>query len=170
MANLNGMYDPNAEAQQDFAPIPAGEYLAQIVESDVVPNKNNTGELLELTYAICDGPMKGRKVWARLNLKHESAQAQEIGNRQFASVREAVGVPSPRDTQELHYKPHVIRVEFIPAGTTQKNGYTTTRDSNEVKAWKKAEGVAASAPAPASVANQAQAGAGSAPPWANRAA
>ena len=117
-----------------------------------------------------DGEFKGRKVWARLNLRNKSEIAQRIGNEQFAAVRAACGVPNPRDSQELHYKPHVIRVELIPAGTTQKNGYTTTRDNNEVKAWERAEGVAASAPAPAPAANQAQAGASSAPPWANRAA
>lgn len=170
MANLNGAYDPNAEAQKDFAPIPSGKYLAHIIESDMMPTKNNDGEFLELTYEILDGEYKGRKVWARLNLKNKSVQAQEIGNRQFASVREATGVTAPRDSQELHYKPHLIRVELIPAGTTQKNGYTTTRDNNDVKAWERADGAVASAPAPAPAANQAQASASSAPPWANRAA
>lgn len=168
MANLTNMYDLNAEAQQDFAPIPSGEYLAQIVDSDLVPNKKGTGDLLELTYAICDGPMKGRKVWARLNLRNESEVAQDIGNRQFASVREATGVPSPRDTQELHNRPHIIRVEFIPTGTVQKNGYTTTRDGNEVKAWKKAEGVAAQPQTPTHQSTPAATTA--APPWATRAA
>lgn len=168
MANLNGAYDPNAEASQDFAPIPSGKYLAQIVESDMMPTKNNDGEYLELTYAVMDGEFKGRKVWARLNLRNKSEIAQRIGNEQFAAVRAACGVPNPRDSQELHYKPHMIRVELIPAGTTQKNGYTTTRDNNEVKAWERAEGVAASAPTSTQVANQAQAS--SAPPWTNRAA
>lgn len=141
MANLYGTYDPNAEAQQDFAAIPSGEYTAQIVDSDMKPTKKNDGEFLELEYDVMDGEFRGRKLWARLNLKSANAQAQEIANRQFASIREATGVANPRDSQELHYKPHVIRVEFIPAGTTQKNGYTTTRDGNEVKAWKKLEGV-----------------------------
>ena len=168
MANLNGTYDPNAEASQDFAPIPSGEYIAQIVESEMQPTKKNDGEFLELTYSIMDGEFKGRKVWARMNLRNPSEIAQRIGNEQFAAVRAATGVANPRDSQELHYKPHVIRVEFIPAGTTQKNGYTTTRDGNDVKAWKKAEGVTASAPAPA--AHQTQQATSGAPPWANRAA
>lgn len=173
MANLTGAYDPNAEASQDFAPIPSGEYLAQIVESDMMPTKNNDGEYLELTYAITDGDYKGRKVWARLNLRNKNETAQRIGNEEFAAVRAATGVANPRDSQELHYKPHVIRVELIPAGTTDKKGYTNTRDKNEVKAWKKAEGATASAPAPAPApsANQAQQDTSSAaPPWAGRAA
>lgn len=163
MANLNGSYDPNAEAQQDIGAIPSGEYLAQIVDSDMKPTKNNDGEYLELEYNVMDGEYKGRKVWARLNLSSPSQKAQEIANRQFASIREATGVANPRDSQELHYKPHVIRVEFIAAGTTQKNGYTTTRDGNEVKAWKKLEGY--QAPVLSQLSNSASAATDSTPPW-----
>ncbi|KAF1045647.1 DUF669 domain-containing protein [Xylophilus sp.] len=163
MANLFGSYDPNAEAQAEFSAIPTGEYLSVIVDSDMKPTKSGDGEFLELTYQVSEGEYKGRKVWARLNLKTPNAQAQEIANRQFASIREATGVANPRDSQELHNKPHIIRVEFIPSGTSQKNGYVTNRDANEVKAWKKIEGVtpivgaASSAPA----ANQSA----ETPPW-----
>jgi hypothetical protein len=164
MANLNGSYDPNAEAQADFAAIPAGEYPAQIVESDMLPTKKGDGEFLELEYVVMDGEYKGRKLWARLNLNSPNVQAQEIANRQFASIRQATGVTNPRDSQELHYKPHLIRVEFIPAGTTQKNGYTTNRDGNEIKAWKKLEGY--QAPALNTQANTtAPAAADNTPPW-----
>ena len=135
MAILTGAYDPNAEAQQDFGAIPTGKYLAQIVDSDMKPTKKNDGHYLELTYEIVDGEYKGRKLWSRINLDNPNAKTVEIGNRQFASIREATGVKNPRDSNELHYRPHVIRVEFTPAGTTQKNGYTTDRDSSEIKAW-----------------------------------
>lgn len=143
MANISGLYNPEAEAQQDFAPIPSGEYLAQITDSDMKPTKKNDGQYLELEYVVLDGEYKGRKVWARLNLDNQNAQTVEIANRQMAAIREATGVLNPRDSQELHYKPHVIRVELIPAGTTQKNGYTTTKDNNEVKGWRSADGAVA---------------------------
>lgn len=166
MANLSGSYDPNAEAQQDIGAIPTGEYLAQIVDSDMKPTKKNDGEYLELEYEVMDGQFKGRKVWARLNLQSTNQQAQEIANRQFASVREATGVANPRDSQELHYKPHVIRVEFIPSGTTQKNGYTTTRDGNEVKAWKRDDNQSrAQAASNAAQSNAAPAASDNTPPW-----
>ena len=162
MASLTNAYDPNAEAQQDFAPLPAGEYLAQIVDSDMKPTSNNTGHYLELVYEVVDGPQKGRKLWARLNLDNPNGQTVEIANRQFAAVREATGVAQPRDSQELHYKPHVIRVDFTPAGTKRRNGTVTDRDSNEVKAWKRLDGDAPAA-APAAAAQAA-----SAAPWAKR--
>ena len=137
MANLTGMYNPEAEAQQDFAPIPSGEYPAQIVESDMKPTKNNNGQYLELTYAVIDGEFKGRKVWVRLNLDNPNAQAVEIANRQFKSIQESAGVLNPTQSEQLHYKPHMIRVELIPAGTSQRNGGVTAKDSNEIRGWKK---------------------------------
>ncbi|HEY1142281.1 MAG TPA: DUF669 domain-containing protein [Lysobacter sp.] len=161
MANLNGAYDPNAEAQQDFAPLPTGEYVARITESDMKPTSNNTGYYLELVYEVAEGDAKGRKLWVRLNLQNQNDKTVEIANRQFASIREAIGVANPRDSQELHNKPHIIRVEFIPAGAKRGNK-TYDRDTNEVKAWKKLD----AATAPAISSGQASAGAAaSTPPW-----
>lgn len=167
MANLRNAYDANAEAQQDFGAIPTGEYVAVITESDMKQTKAGNGEYLELTHEITEGQFKGRKVWARLNLRSANQQAQEIANRQFASIREATGVANPEDSQELHYKPMVIRVEFTPSGTQQKNGYVTDRDSNDIKAWKKATGAAPAAMQPAQ--NTAAPATGSTPPWAKAA-
>ncbi len=168
MANISNLYNPQAEAQADFSAIPTGEYPAVIVDSDLKPTKKNDGQYLELVHEITDGEFKGRKVWANLNLENPSVKAVEIANRQMASIREATGVLNPTDSQQLHYKPMVIRVEFIPAGTTQGNGYVTTRDGNEIKAWKKAEGAAAQTSAAAPAANQSTVTA--TPPWQRSAA
>ena len=168
MANLNGIYDPTAEAGTDFSPIPTGEYLAVITDSDMKPTNANTGEYLELTHEIIDGPLKGRKVWARLNLVNNNAQAVEIANRDLASIRAATGVANPKDSQELHNKPMVIRVEFIKAGTT-KGKKTYDRDANEIRAWKKNEGAiptGGTAPSSAPASNAAD----PTPPWAQKAA
>ena len=159
MASLTGTYDPNAEASQDFGAIPSGEYTAIIVDSDMKPTKQNDGHYLELAYQVSEGEFKGRKVWTRLNLDSPNATAVEIANREFASIREATGVKNPTDSTQLHNRPHIIRVEFIPAGTVQRN-YTTKKDGNEIKAWKKIEGAA---PAPAA-SNDAKPAAG-ASPW-----
>lgn len=168
MANISNLYNPEAEAQADFSAIPTGEYPAVIVDSDMKPTKKNDGQYLELVHEITAGDFKGRKVWGNLNLDNPNAQAVEIANRQMASIREATGVMNPTDSQQLHYKPMVIRVEFIPAGTTQKNGYVTTKDANEIKAWKKAEGAVVSQPAQQPAANQATGT--TTPPWQRNAA
>lgn len=170
MAILTGAYDPQAEAQQDFSPIPSGKYLAQIVDSDMKPTKKNDGHYLELAYEITDGQYAGRKLWARINLDHPKPNVVEIGNRQFAAVRQATGVLNPRDSQELHYKPHVIRVEFIPAGTTNKNGYTTERDNNEIRGWEAAGDQGNAPAAPSAPAANGASPSDSTPPWKRAAA
>lgn len=136
MALLTGRYNPDAEASQDIGCIPTGEYPAHIIDSDMKPTKNNDGEYLELTHEVLDGPYKGRKVWARLNLDNPNSQAVEIANRDFSAIRHATGVLNPRDSADLHRKPMLIRVEFIPAGTVNKRGIASDRDRNEIKGWK----------------------------------
>jgi len=172
MANISNMYNPDAEAATDFSPIPTGEYPAVIVDSDMKPTNGNNGQYLELVHEITAGEHKGRKVWANLNLDNPSAAAVEIANRQMASIREATGVANPTDSQQLHYKPMVIRVEFIPAGTvkTSKSGkvHEYKKDTNEIKAWKKGDGAAVSQPTQQPAANQATGS--TTPPWQRNAA
>lgn len=167
MAKLFGTYDPNAEAQQDLGKLPTGDYLARIIESDMKPTNGNTGRYLELVYEVIEGPMKGRRHWERLNLENENADTVAIANRQFASVREATGVLMPNDSQELHNKPHMIRVEFYPAGSQytagKRKGQTRDRDEAVIKSWKKPDGAVPSAAAVGeSVAGES---ADSTPPW-----
>ena len=54
-------------------PVPAGVYLAQVIESDVVATKNGGGQMLKLTHEILDGPCKGRRVWSNINVANQSA-------------------------------------------------------------------------------------------------
>jgi len=167
MANINGLYNPEAEAQQDFTPLPTGDYLMQIVDSDLKPTKDNNGHYLELVMEVMDGALKGRKAWDRLNLDHPNAQAVEIANRTFSSIREATGVANPRDSQDLHYKPMIVRVESYPAGSViafgKRKGQTRDRDETEVRGYKKADGAVGNAPATASTPTTAPSDA--TPPW-----
>ena len=173
MALLNNLYNPDAESQTDFGKLPTGEYVAQIIDSDMKPTKAG-GQYLELTYEVIEpAAYKGRKHWERLNLDHASGKVVEIANRQFASVREATGVPNPRDSNELHYRPHVIRVEFYPAGSVQSNGNVRDRDDAVIKSWKKLEGggqgnAPAASPQPTAAATSASPS--DLPPWKRNAA
>lgn len=175
MANINGLYDTNAQAQEDAGALPTGEYLVQIIDSDLKPTKNNAGHYLELVREVMDGPHKGRKHWERLNLDNPNAQAVEIANRAFASIREATGVANPTDSRDLHFKPHVIRIDTLPAGSSRSNGTVRDRDEANIKAYKKVEGstggpgngqAAAGQTAPAAT----TASPSNAAPWLNRAA
>ena len=163
MAFLGGTFDANSvEPAQDLAPIPSGEYLAHIIDSDMKPTKSGTGQYLELTYEVTYGPYKGRKVWTRLNLDNPNAKAVEIAQRDLSAICHATGQLQVQDSQQLHYKPHIIRVEYVEA-----DGDRRQRAGNEVKAYKRADGYAATAAPPPQTPAPQQAAANPAapPPW-----
>lgn len=169
MSFLGGTFDATqVDPAQDFTPLPSGEYPAIITDSEMKPTKSGNGQYLDLTYQVTDGPMKGRLVWERLNLDNPNAKAVEIAQRSLSSLCHAVGVLQVQDSQQLHNRPLVIRVEFVPAGP--KNN----RDGNEVKAHKKLEGAAQTQPiAPAATQHvqapaPAQRATTTVPPWAQQ--
>lgn len=126
MVNIAGSYDQQAEPRGDFSPVPDGEYIAQIVESNVEPisRHGDKGECLRLTWKIDEGEYAGRLIWQRLNMyarnfiskkgkSNDEATAEAIANAntEFASIRHATGVATPQDSNELHFIPCLLRVE-----------------------------------------------------------
>jgi hypothetical protein len=150
MANLNG-FDANQVEPTSFDPLPAGRYLACITESEMKATKNNAGQFLNLTFQVLDGEYKGRKLWARLNLKNPNAQAEQISRGQLSAICRAVGVMAPKDSVELHNLPLVISVKV-------KKRDDTGDLQNDISGFSKkdAAAVASAAPVPA---------ASSTPPW-----
>lgn len=165
MANLGGVFDAT-QIQPDAGrdPIPTGEYPAMIVDSDMRHTKDRSGQYLELVHKIMDGPFKGRKVWARLNLVNSNQQTMSIAQGQLSAIAHAAGVLSFSDSQQLHNRPMLIRVEFVRAAPPKR-----TTDRNEIRGWKSLTGAGPIAPANAGAAPPAPAAAAkapSAPPWA----
>lgn len=178
MAQFN--FDSSQVApQESIAPIPAGVYLAQIVESDVRPLKSGQGRALSLMFTVLSGPYVNRKVFTNLNVEHRgSAEAERIAQAQLSALCHAVGVIHLQDTTQLHMRPVMIRVKVRKDDTGQYG------DKNEVTGYEAAQGpnggppaVAASRPMPQSPAANAAftppptaaPPAANAAPWARRA-
>jgi hypothetical protein len=109
MVNL----DFNAETVDpsfSFPALPAGKYLAAIVESEKKETKAGTGEYLELTLQVLEGEHKGRKLWSRLNLDNPNEKAVQIARAELSSICRAVNVMRPKDSQELHNIPIYISI------------------------------------------------------------
>lgn len=131
MAQLGQQFDASAVPPSDrnFDNIPSGNYEAQIVESEVVPTKAGTGKMLKLTWEIITGQFANRKVFQQINIENQSAQAQAIGQRQLADICEAAGTGVIRDSEELHFKPVLVRV-----GVDKPNeGYEPKNEIKRVK-------------------------------------
>lgn len=117
--------------QEDFTPLPAGEYMVVAIKSDIEPTKNG-GSQMVFHHQVLDGPYKGRLIFDRITLTNVNAQAQEIGRRSISALCHAVGKPGAQESAELHNKPFIIRVAI------EKND--TYGDRNNVKGYKSCTG------------------------------
>ncbi len=159
MAELN-FNATGIDTTSTFDPVPAGEYPVIITESEVRDTKSGTGRYLNMTLEIQGGQFQGRKLFDRLNLWNQNAQAVEIAQRQLAQACHAVGLLQVADSSELHFKPltAIVRVRNEPGQNPQ----------NEIRGYKPAGGVAAQAPAAA--APRPQAAAPAQAPWSKKVA
>lgn len=103
------------EPMNDFSPIPTGEYTAVITASDMKDTKSGSGKYLQLTYQIVDGEYKNRLIFENINLINSNEVAVQIAQKTLSSICHAVGVLHPKDSNELHDKPLLIKVGIRPA-------------------------------------------------------
>ena len=100
------------EGSTSFEPFPAGVYEMEVTASDVVATKSGSGQMLKLEMTVTGGDFAGRKVWHNVNIQNQSAQAQEIGQRQLSDLCRACGMAVvPSESEEFHGIP--IRVSVV---------------------------------------------------------
>lgn len=155
MADLTDLNFDAAAVEPDtgFDVMPAGDYDAVIVKSEVKPTKAGTGRYINVHLQICSGPFQNRVLFDSFNLWNPSAKAVEIAKAQFSGLCRAINVLTPQKTEELHGK--VFRVS-LKVEKDEKYG-----DKNVVKKYSPRQ---SGGPAPTTAA-AAPAGAPAASPW-----
>lgn len=154
-------FDASTVAPQSSSnPLPAGTYLAHVMESSIAPLKTGNGQALKLTLEILDGQFKGKRVWEHLNIQHTNEEAQRIAQSQLSALCHAINVIKLTDTSDLHFKPVKIKVAVREA----QGQYGA---SNNIKGYEQAGGVAQTA-APTNFAPAAAPAASNAPAWAKK--
>lgn len=150
MPNLNGFDANNVEPVPSYEPIPAGQYLAQIVASEEKTSQKGN-KFLSLELEVLDGQYKGRKIWVNLNLDHPNPETVKFARAELAAICKAVGVLRPQDSVQLHGLPMLITVKCV---NRKDNGEL----QNRIKAYAPKAAAAQSQPqqAPATSAT---------PPW-----
>ena len=151
MANLQGFNANEVDPATTFDPLPAGKYLAAITASEMKLTKSGVGNYLELTFQVIEGEYRNRILWARLNLDNPNPTTVKIAKAELSAICRAVGVMTPRDSQDLHNLPLQISVRL-------KKREDTGEMVNEVKGFAKKEAAA----------GQPQQAATSTPPWARK--
>lgn len=117
MADLGQAFDSGGHEDMNsgFDPIPAGTYLARVVESDVLENKKKNGKYIKLKFEIMDTEFKGRFVWTNLNIINPSVQAVEIAQKELATLCRACGKGVIQNTDVLHGIPIKMKIKIKPA-------------------------------------------------------
>lgn len=113
IAGLNFNASEEEEFYGEYEPLPNGEYLAIISDSEIKETKSGEGGYIKLTFEVQD-PIsdKGRKVFTNLNIYNKSQDAVKIARAELAAICRAIGVSNPQDTKELHDIPVVIKVKI----------------------------------------------------------
>jgi len=148
MAQLNfdaSKVDPSVP----FEAVPSDKYTAEITKSELKPTKAGDGSYLEIEYTILEGEYRGRKVWDRLCLNHQTQKTVEIARANLSAICHAVGIMKPRDSSELHHIPLTITVKA-------KRDDNTGNIFNEVKGYSKRESLIPSTPPPTEAAQAQQ--------------
>jgi len=109
-------FDTDAvEPENDYIPIPEGNYDALIQGAEVKPTRDGTGKRLAIRFRITGPSHVGGVIFAGLNVVNRSEKAQEIGRRQLAELLRAVGLPGERDMAKLIDTECRIAVVIRPA-------------------------------------------------------
>jgi len=128
----------------EFAPVPAGWYLASIHSAEVKATKAGNGQYIKVRYDLVGGEHANRVVFGNLNLKNQNEAAQNIGRQQLGEIMRAIGLPTIQDTDQL--VGGVLEIKLSVRDDPQWGV------SNEVKGFR-ASNHSAPAPAPKVAAN-----------------
>lgn len=127
MAALGKTFDASTHdtTQTDYAELPNGIYSLEVEASDVVPTKQGNGTILKTTLTvIAPEDYKGRKLFSSYNIENSSPVAQEIGQKQFASLCRAIGISEVENSEDLHFHAFTAKVGL---GKPSKDGQYPAR-------------------------------------------
>ena len=97
--NLEDLLESSGDGE--FKPLPAGWYSATINTAKLEPTKDGTGQKIALRFDIIGPTHQGRVVFGNLNIKNNSAKAEEIGRAQLGDIMRAIGLKQVSNTDQL---------------------------------------------------------------------
>jgi hypothetical protein len=148
----------------EYELLPEGLYSAMIAKAEVGQTKSGTGTKIDLRLDITGPTHQGRVIFAAINIRNQSAKAEEIGRQQLGEIMRAIGLPRVEDSDQLVGGQLQIKVKIKhPSPDDVARGYSQAR--NEVGGYRALAGAGLPAPAVAKAA-AAPAASSAKPPWA----
>jgi hypothetical protein len=181
MAEIRFNPDAVEDDGVDFAPLPQGRYLVEIIESDTRPTKSGSGEYVHLKMRVVEGPYENRLLFDNLNYINQHATTQQIAQKSLRRLCRLCSVEGElENTEQLHFHRFHVSVSVkADAGYGPQNAvrYPDAPDPDQPEMWDgKMGGVpqppATPAPKPAAAARPVlrPAATGAAKPWQKTAA
>jgi hypothetical protein len=81
-------------------PLPDGEYDVVVHSAEVATTKSG-GKMIKLRLDVEAPTHQGRVLFASLNIRNANEKAEQIGREQLGAVCAAIGIGTPRSTDEL---------------------------------------------------------------------
>lgn len=106
---LNEQDDGAYQSKYD-QPIPEGEYLAEVVETDIRATKKGNGHYTLVKWEVAEGKHLGRWLFEYHNHDNPNEKAVEIAARNLKKICNAFGIDGFDDTDELMGKRAVLSV------------------------------------------------------------
>ena len=132
MANIGKFSATEHDTEQrDYENLPDGIYALEVTQSEVAQTSKGDGTILKLRYGVIEPEeFKNRLIFGNITLENPNAQAQEIGQKQLASLCRAIGLSEIEDSDELHFQRFVAKVGL---SKERKVGDKVYSPRNEVK-------------------------------------
>lgn len=90
---------PKEQSDNDFGPLPPGQYYAMVIDTDVKNTKKGDGKYVSVAFQITSGKHKGQRVFTNFNIENPNEKAVKIGRAQFKSFLASCGVTDPLHTE-----------------------------------------------------------------------
>jgi hypothetical protein len=167
MANLGESFNADelpTGSTGEYELLPEGLYSAMIAKAEVGQTKSGTGTKIDLRLDITGPTHQGRVIFAAINIRNQSAKAEEIGRQQLGEIMRAIGLPRLEDSDQLVGGQLQVKVKIKhPSPDDVARGYSQAR--NEVGGYRALAGGGLPAPV-AAKATAAPAVSSAKPPWA----
>lgn len=108
------------ETEDGFSPLKPGNYLMQVIGSDVQPNKKGTGEFVKLEIEILE-PNAGRMIFEYFNIKHEVEATQKIGQKNLKVIQKLTKLNKFDESEQCHNIPFYADIT-IKVGNLKSDG------------------------------------------------
>lgn len=129
MAVLGKAFDASQHEDMNsgFEPLPKGDYVSVVKESDIKVTAKKTGKFIKLKFEVISGEFKGRFFWNNINFINPNDMTEEIAAKELGTLCRACGIRGPlQDTKQLHGKPIIVSLKITPANKDYPPGNAPT--------------------------------------------